>query len=68
MAQYGQQRDEYVGYAVYEGPSVPTQHGKYVGKTPIYEQAEAACENLAKSGKIPLMKGIKNDGTEVVFL
>lgn len=65
---YGQYRKEYVGYAIYEGPDVPTEHGKYIGKTPIYEQAEAACANAATRGKIYIMKGIKKDGTQVVFL
>lgn len=59
---------EYVGYAVYECPNCPTENGRYIGKTPIYEQAVTACENAKIQGKSYFMKGIKADGVEVMFL
>lgn len=59
---------KYVGYAVYECPSHPTEKGQYIGKTPIYEQALTACENAKAQGKSYFIKGIKADGMEVVFL
>lgn len=58
----------YVGYAIYECPKRPTEQGTYIGKTPLIEQAIAACENAAKEGKSYLIKGIQADGTEVLFL
>lgn len=58
----------YVGFAVYEAPQKPWQHGKYIGKTPILAQAVTACENAKASGKDYFIKGIRTDGTEVVLL
>lgn len=58
----------YVGYAIYEDPEQPTEHGKYIGKTPLIEQAISACENADKEGKNYFIKGIQADGVEVLFL
>lgn len=59
---------KYVAYAVYECPKNPAEYGKYIGKTPILEQAIKACENAKISGKNYFIKGIKADKTEVIFL
>lgn len=58
----------YIGFAVYECPENPNEHGKYIGKTPVLAQAVTACENAKASGKNCFIKGIKADGTEVVIL
>ena len=42
---------KYIAYEVYECPIKPTECGKYIGKTPIYEQAFNACRNAEKHGK-----------------
>ena len=55
--------ENYIGYEIYECPKNPTEHGKYIGKTPILEQALKAC-----CGKNYFIKGIKPDGTKVLFL
>lgn len=60
--------EKYVAYAVYECPKSPTEYGKYVGKTPVLEQAVKACEMAKESGKSYFIKGIKADGTEVIFM
>lgn len=60
--------EKYVGFAVYECPENPHEHGKYIGKSPILAQALTACEKAKASGKNYFIKGIKTDGKEVVFL
>jgi hypothetical protein len=55
---------EYVGYEVYECPANPYEYGKYIGKTPIYEQAVKAKEE----GKNRFIKGVKHDGSRVMVL
>lgn len=60
--------EKYVGYAVYECPKNPTEHGKYIGKSPILQQAMTACVRAKAVGKSCFIKGIKTDGTEVVIL
>lgn len=58
----------YIGFAIYECPKNPTEHGKYIGKTPVLEQAIMACAMAKASGKSYFIKGIQVDGTEVVIL
>ena len=58
----------YIGYAIYKCPNNPTEKGQYIGKTPIYEQALTVCENAKAQGKSYFIKGIKADGTEIMFL
>lgn len=60
--------EKYVGYAIYECPVSPTEYGKYIGKTPVLEQAIEVCEKAKANGKSYFIKGIKADGTEVIFL
>lgn len=60
--------EKYIGYAVYECPKSPTEYGKFIGKTPVLEQAVNACEKAKADGKSYFIKGIKADGTEVIFL
>lgn len=59
---------KYVGFNIYECPHVPTQKGKYVGKTPIYRQAKTTCANAKKAGKNYFLKGVTSDGKEVLLL
>lgn len=59
---------EYTSYEVYECPMKPTEYGKYIGKTPIYEQALNACRNAKEHGKSYFIKGIKSDGTKVLII
>ena len=61
-------QSKYKGFAIYECPEKPTEYGKYIGKTPLYEQAVTTCENAKKQGKSYFIKGIKEDGTEIVIL
>lgn len=60
--------EEYIGYEVYECPEKPTEYGKYVGKTPLIEQALKACENAETTGKSYFIKGVRADGIKVLFL
>lgn len=60
--------ENYIRYEVYECPKSPTEHGKYIGKTPIYEQALNACNNAKDCGKSYFIKGIKADGTKVLLI
>lgn len=64
----GYLKKNYIGYEVYECPKNPTEHGKYIGKTPIYEQALDACNNAKNHGESYFIKGIKADGTKVLFI
>lgn len=60
--------ENYIGFAVYECPENPHEHGKYIGKTPMFEQAMTACERAKANGKNYFIKGLKADGMEVVIL
>lgn len=37
-------KHEYVKYEIYECPENPTEYGKYIGSTPILEQAQVVAE------------------------
>ena len=58
----------YIEYEIYECPKNPTEHGKYIGKTPIYEQALNVCNNAKDCKKNYFIKGIKLDGTKVLLI
>lgn len=60
--------EKYVAYAVYECPKSPTEYGKFIGKTPVLEQAVEACQKAKEDGKSYFIKGVKADGTEVIFI
>lgn len=60
--------EKYVAYAVYECPKSPKDYGKFIGKTPLLEQAMEACEKAKQNGKSYFIKGVKADGTEVIFI
>lgn len=62
------ERNEYVSYEVYECPQNPHEEGRYISKTPIYEQAKTACKKAEEAGKSYFIKGVKADGTKVLFL
>lgn len=68
LCKYETMCNPYSYYEVYEGAETPTGHGRYLGATPIYEQAEAAVRNAKTSGKVCFIKGVKPDGTKVYFL
>lgn len=55
-------------YKIYECPENPIEYGKYIGKTPILEQAIEACKKAKVYGKSYCIKGVKTDETEVIFL
>lgn len=59
---------EYVSYEVYECPANPYEYGKYIGKTPIYEQAVQAVQKAKEKGKNLFIKGVKHDGSRVMIL
>lgn len=59
---------DYIKYAVYKCPENPTEQGEYIGSTPILEQAENAVKRAKLSGTDCFIKGVKVDGTEVIFL
>lgn len=68
LSMYESMRNQYSYYEVYEGAETPTGHGRYLGATPIYEQAEAAVRNAKTSGKVCFIKGVKPDGTKIYLL
>lgn len=61
-------KNEYIFFKIYECPTNPTETGKYIGSTPILEQAFCAVRLAAEHGKSYFIKGVKPDGTEVLFL
>lgn len=60
--------EKYTGYTIYECPTNPTEYGKYIGKTPILEQAVKVCETAKADGKNYFIKGIKENGKEIIFM
>ena len=65
----------YSYYEIYECPSVPTMNGKYIGATPIMEQAlnardrhNAEIVHGAKAGAYWMVKGVLSNGDRIVFL
>lgn len=60
--------EPYIYYKIYECPTKPTETGKYIGRTPILEQAFCAVHLAAEHGESYFVKGVKPDGTEVLFL
>lgn len=51
-----------LGYELYEFPRSMTDTGKYFGKTPLREQAEAAVRNAKKNGRQLFIKAVCSDG------
>lgn len=60
--------NKYVSYEIYKTPDKPTEHGKYIGKTPILEQAQVAVENAKAEGKSYFIMGVNERGEKVLFL
>lgn len=65
----------YAWYEVYECPSAPSDSGRYIGATPVKEQAFSAAErhnaeirHRAKTGKFWFVKGVLHSGERVTFL
>ena len=59
---------QYQYYKIYECPQSPTEYGEYIGKTPIIEQAVSVVETAKQKGKSYFIKGVMQDGTEVMIL
>lgn len=59
--------EQYVSFRIYECPEKPTETGKYIGGTPIFEQAFRAVRLAAEHGKSYFVKGVKPDGTEIPY-
>lgn len=58
----------YICFEVWEGSKDPKAHGKYIGKTPIFEQAIGAVKESAKRGVICFLKGVRADGVKVYLI
>lgn len=61
-------RYEYISYKVYEAPKSRTEAGKFVREFGYLEQAERLVNNSKKRGFNLFIKGVREDGTEVVFI
>lgn len=60
-------------FEIWECPDKPTSKGKYVGASPISEQAFSAverhnAESKRTGGKMWFIKGVRNNGERVTFL
>ena len=61
-------RGEYVKFNVYEAPKSPKEAGKFIREFSYIEHATRFVENSNKRGWNFFIKGVKEDGTEVVFI
>ena len=57
----------YISYKVYEAPKSRTEAGKFIREFGYLEQAERLVNNSKKRGFNLFIKGVKEDGTEVLF-
>lgn len=55
---------EILEYELYEFPRSITDRGKYVGKTPLREQAESVVRNAEAEGKQIFIKAACSDGVK----
>lgn len=66
---YGQEvtygENHYNSFEVYLGAESPTEHGTYVGKTPILSQARACVKHMNDVGAVAFIVGIKADGSRI---
>ena len=58
----------YVKYAIYIAPTSPRQAGRLLCTTPNLDTAIGIMERADEEGRNYLMKGVKEDGTEVLFI
>lgn len=63
-----EQKAEFAFYEVFKCPENPQDTGRYIGKTPVLEQAVAACNNALKDGKLYFIKGVTYDGRRKTIL
>lgn len=49
-------------YEIYDCPQCPTENGKYYGKTPVLEQAEAVVRNAKENRRELFLKAVCSDG------
>ena len=52
-----------LNYEVYRGPDRPQDDGKYIGRTPIKEQALNAVKKAKEQGLVYYIKAWCSDGT-----
>lgn len=61
-------RNDYIKFNVYEAPKSRTEAGKFIREFGYIEHAERFVQNSNKRGWNFFIKGVKEDGTEVVFI
>lgn len=62
----------FLRFLIYECPAMPTERGRYIGQTPIEEQAINAVENHNKNRDVNtpawFIYGITPSGEKIIFL
>lgn len=61
-------KGKYVDYALYKAPTSPREGGKFLFMTSSIETAIQICERAELNGENYFIKGVKEDGTQVLFL
>ncbi len=61
-------QQEYKMFNVYECPQSPTESGTFITSTPLVKLAVAVVNRAEEQGKSYFIKGVKEDGTEVLFV
>lgn len=61
-------RNDYIKFNVYEAPKSRTEAGKFIRSFNYVEHAERFVKNSNNRGWNFFIKGVKEDGTEVVFI
>ena len=61
-------QEAYKSFNVYECPEKPTDTGKFVCNTPLIKLAVVVVNRAEEEGKSYFIKGVKEDGTEVLLL
>lgn len=59
---------DYVTFRVYKQPEKPTEYGEFVFSTPVILQAITGVIKAEEDGVYYFIKGVKPDGTEVLFI
>ena len=61
-------RNDYIKFKVYEAPKSRTEAGKFIREFSYIEHATRFVENSKKRGWNFFIKGVTEDGTEVLFV
>ena len=61
-------QEEYKSFNIYECPQSPTESGKFITATPLVKLAVVVVNRAEEEGKSYFIKGVKEDGTEVLLL